>query len=389
LLGETQVLPNIGLAPRFVDNERLVVWGKTGHTTIAWEIPSGKLLTPQREHEYIAGIGFPAGGKEILTSGRGAKLVRWDVATGKPIGSVTLRPKGHSIDPVDTPLISPDASRILAGSIYPAFRRPTLLPPAMFDPATGAELFSFPPVKGPTPLYCPSPDLSRIVVLTMTNNPKAKTARCEVWDVDGRKEIREFSLPIFSPNEDQLITHSLSSDPLAALSPDGTRLITLGETKSTPRVKDQPIDRRSLLITGWELSNGKQISTVEAPHEFRPLLTVTSKFAAVFVANSGAVRALDFDRGVLGFEVDRPRIQPGRIPPALSSDGTRLAVAVTDGAGKYGVRIYDWPRGKALHTFNGHTGPISAMVFSPDGKTLATGSLDTTVLLWDLSVIGK
>jgi WD40 repeat protein len=67
-------------------------------------------------------------------------------------------------------------------------------------------------------------------------------------------------------------------------------------------------------------------------------------------------------------------------------DGKRfISAGSAEEPGLYEVRIHEWPTGRVLHTFTGHRAPIIAMTLSPDGKTLATGSQDATVLLWDMS----
>jgi WD40 repeat protein len=38
--------------------------------------------------------------------------------------------------------------------------------------------------------------------------------------------------------------------------------------------------------------------------------------------------------------------------------------------------------GTALRTLAGHTDLVSSVAWSPDGKTLASGSLDQTIRLW-------
>ena len=53
------------------------------------------------------------------------------------------------------------------------------------------------------------------------------------------------------------------------------------------------------------------------------------------------------------------------------------------------MRIYDWKRGKSVKSYRGHASGILGLAFSPDNKTLASASTDTTVLMWDVAGIGK
>jgi len=47
------------------------------------------------------------------------------------------------------------------------------------------------------------------------------------------------------------------------------------------------------------------------------------------------------------------------------------------------IQLWDVDTGSDLGTLSGHTEGIETLVFSHDGKTLASSSLDGTVLLWD------
>jgi WD40 repeat protein len=49
------------------------------------------------------------------------------------------------------------------------------------------------------------------------------------------------------------------------------------------------------------------------------------------------------------------------------------------------AKLWDRATGLEYATLADHTGPIDGIALSPDGKTLATGSRDQTVRLWDLT----
>ncbi len=69
---------------------------------------------------------------------------------------------------------------------------------------------------------------------------------------------------------------------------------------------------------------------------------------------------------------------------AISSDNRTLAAGSADGS----VLLFDISNAKAptfLSVLTDHIGGVYTVVFSPDGRTLASGGEDHTVRLWDLT----
>lgn len=146
--------------------------------------------------------------------------------------------------------------------------------------------------------------------------------------------------------------------------PDGTRLLCAPDD-GTLRLFDAATGR-----CRWSLEGGWGARPLPSPDARRAALRRTRDGAA-------EVALLDLDAGEVRGTVlrDLPAIlhQGGWSP-----DGTRLAVG-----GDYGlVRVVDLAAGSVTRV-PGHGGMVIAAAFSPDGATLYTSAVDSTVCAWD------
>jgi WD40 repeat protein len=358
--------PNVGVngGLGFADNDRVVAWGHLGNRMVAWDAPGGNLITPVADHPMgVQSVQFAANGREIVTAGYDARVVYWDAGTGKTIRAFSNVENDSYTR--DAPIaVAPGGRRGLQGAI-------------VFDVETGLEAFRLPGAYA-----LPSADFTHAISFGQLHQlPPNGTTPCTIWNLDTRKRVSSIEIPGVV-NTSQWRQNGLTCA-TCAFSPDHSRLVTVA-TSNDPA---QP--GRFQVVTGWDVKTGKKLG--EYQEESKGLtwqVAAADNRSAVLSAPGGRMWVVDYEKGARGDTIDEGTRNNFTGQPTFGPDGKTFAVgAPTAKSDEWGVRIYSWPEAKVLHTFAGHSAPVNALAFSPDGKTLASGSADSTVLVWDLSTV--
>lgn len=320
----------------------------TNHIAI-WDIGSGKQLQTLRGHaKEVSAVAYAPDGKQLVSGSRDKSIRFWNLASGKETRTLAAAADELGVDSV---AFSPDGRFVLSSSQAKT---------QLWDVASGKERYALDKLRHPVF----SPDGHSF----LTDAVCCSTASMRLWDTETGKELRSFN-------------GYGTKAYFEKASPNG-RMVA-AENGSTLAVWDIVAGKR---LTSFPSQEGERIPLeVAFVHDGLQAWTVgqnNRRLEVWDVFEKKARNALEWIEPTAN-----PRILAFSPDGKLAAYSTATDLILTEQmavakAPKYTVSLRDIQRGKTLHTLQFGQEHIEALLFSRDGRTLATAS-GKTIRLWD------
>jgi RNA polymerase sigma factor (sigma-70 family) len=347
----------------FSPDGRMVAQVKSGVIRLR-DAKTGKPVVPSRGlPNYVMGVRFSRDGKSLITSCFGGRTGSWNPVTGEPLTSLRDPPEGFGRH----------LDMLLGAALTAHGERAALVNTKgvlhVWEPATGKVCCRIdePPVREEAAHF--SADGKALVIVH-------KDGVVRLWDATTGKLLRDFPR-----------TKDVDLPRPCVLSPDGRILAT------------DSADDQEKTIRLWDTATGNEQGRLAWQED---ILSMPSCFAfsldgkCLLAAHGYNENLLEGDVADLRIEnslclwnlagkrmLYRLSLPPGEVQEmALSPDGKTVAAAAYDT-----IILFELASGKERGRFTGHRDSIWSLAFSPNGRRLASGSLDHTACVWDVTGI--
>jgi WD40 repeat protein len=434
-------------AMAFTSDGKTLVSGSEDKTVQLWNTNGAKRSTLRGHQGWITTVAFSANG-EIVASGDTNKIIKtWDVDTGREratlighkntINALTFAPEGTS--PYSGCLASGSADgtirfwdpetgqELITFTVghtewvkaVAFFVDGTTLASAAFNGTV--EIWSLMTKRELITFTAGQSDLAELAVLSpdgkffvtrgyngpiaiafnpygwgARSNPKERDSM-QLWKITTNEQlpgpwqnVADTTISLtFSP-ENKILANRGPQDVRAWNLNTGVQIF--GFNTITPFPKKLMFSSNGTLLAVYGIHGTPQVWDVNAKREFP---TFTDERASSLAFSPDDVRlALGHTDSITLWNVTKTGIQEHSVILDNHRGFSDILIFSPDGKtlldskwSESRIQLWDVDTGSSLGTLSGHTEPIETLVFSHDGKTLASGSEDGTVLLWDWAKI--
>jgi WD40 repeat protein len=355
------------------DGKRVAQGFQDRNNICLWDIATGKELFAEYEGHSDAAyhLAFSPDGRALVTGDLGGQVRWWDASTWKPVR--TCEAGGYGV------ALAAGGKRFAS---VEAFQR-TL---HVRDATKGAEScrVSYPEQEWPYAATF-ARDGKALVCLGVKHDPGAEPLpeyRLDVWNAADGKRLRQVPLPGF----DLTALGAFHGGRSLVLTPDG-RTVLLGDGSGIIRVCDLEEGKAVLTLAGHQnyadalalSADGKVLVSGSLDRSVRLWDLVSAREIATLRGHRRAVAAVAVSAdGRLVASADGVRVRNDRGTPSHRYD--------EEGA-PHRVLVWDAATGTEVAHFEGHATDVAALVFAPDGRRLVAGLCDSSVLVWDLTLV--
>jgi WD40 repeat protein len=346
--------------------------GGADSTIKLWNVKTGNLLQTLTGHsDSVFSVAYSPDGQTLASGSRDNTIKLWNVKTGKLLQTLT----GHS-DPVNSVAYSPDGQTLASGSDDDTIK--------LWNVKTGNLLQTVTGHSDSVYSVAYSPDGQTLASGSSDNTIK-------LWNVKTGNLLQTVT-----GHSDSVYSVAYSPDGQTVASASGDKTIKIWQIPAF--ISKAPVQQTQSQVSQPPVSTPQsQPVTIPAPQTTIPVkntklrkLLIAAILGLIGTQIYGYARYGVFPVNPIsiianlssGISLEKTLTGHSSLvwSVAYSPDGQTLASGSHDTT----IKLWNIKTGNLLQTFTAHFVSVNSVVYSPDGQTLASGGYDKTIKIWRL-----